>query len=72
MALHDALTGLPNRTLLEDRLAHAIAQASRDQKHLAVLMLDLDRFNSLNDSLGYYAGDRALESVARKLKSTLR
>ena len=72
LALHDVLTGLPNRALLENRLAHAVAKASRDKEHLAVLVLDLDQFKSLNDSLGYDGGNRVLEAVAGILQDTLR
>jgi len=72
MALHDALTGLPNRTLLQDRLAQAIALARRNQQRVGVLMLDLDRFKNVNDSLGHYSGDRLLETVSMRLKSCLR
>jgi diguanylate cyclase (GGDEF)-like protein/PAS domain S-box-containing protein len=72
MALHDALTGLPNRILLEDRLAQAFALAHRNQKSVAVLMLDLDRFKNVNDSFGHYVGDRLLEAVSKRLQATLR
>lgn len=72
MALHDALTGLPNRILLEDRLGEAIALAGRNQKSVAVLMLDLDRFKNVNDSFGHFVGDRLLEEVSRRLQDTLR
>ena len=72
MALHDVLTGLPNRTLLEDRLAQAIALARRNQNRVAVLMLGLDRFKNVNDSLGHYVGDRLLEAVSMRLKASLR
>ncbi|MGA2084760.1 MAG: EAL domain-containing protein [Terracidiphilus sp.] len=72
MALHDALTGLPNRVLLEDRLGQAIALASRNQKIVAVLMLDLDRFKNVNDSFGHYTGDRLLEAVSLRLQGCLR
>ncbi len=72
MALHDALTGLPNRSLLEDLLGHAIALAGRNGKRVAVLMLDLDRFKSVNDSFGHHIGDRLLEAVAVRLRNCLR
>src|ERR1039458_2328088 len=72
MALHDALTGLPNRILLEDRLAQAIALARRNKKSVAVLMLDLDRFKNVNDSFGHYVGDRLLEAVSKRVQASLR
>lgn len=72
MALHDTLTGLPNRVLLEDRLAQAIALAARNQKSVAVLMLDLDRFKNINDSFGHYVGDGLLEAVSKRLQASLR
>lgn len=72
MALHDALTGLPNRVLLEDRLGNDIAHARRNQTQVAVLMLDLDHFKHINDSLGHYVGDQLLEAVAVRLRSCLR
>jgi diguanylate cyclase (GGDEF)-like protein/PAS domain S-box-containing protein len=71
-AFHDALTGLANRTLLADRLDHAIAAADRSGKGAAVLFLDLDRFKLINDSLGHDVGDDLLKDVAGRLKSTLR
>ena len=67
LATHDALTGLPNRVLLDDRLAQASALAARDRQSFAVLMVDLDRFKVINDSLGHRSGDTVLHEVARRL-----
>lgn len=72
MAHHDALTGLPNRTMLADRLHVAIAQARRSQNKVAVLLLDLDHFKHINDSLGHHIGDQLLEAVAMRLRNCLR
>jgi diguanylate cyclase len=72
LATHDALTGLPNRVLLDDRLAQAIAHADRDAQPFAVLMLDLDRFKLINDSFGHRSGDTVLNEVARRLQSLVR
>ena len=72
MALHDVLTGLPNRALLHDRLSQAIALARRHKEKIAVLMLDLDHFKNVNDSLGHSVGDRLLEAVSKRLQACLR
>ncbi len=72
LAQHDALTGLPNRLLLHDRLTEAIAFARRHRKPLAVLFLDVDGFKAVNDSLGHAAGDRVLQSIAARLGESLR
>nr|WP_315249615.1 EAL domain-containing protein [uncultured Duganella sp.] len=72
LARHDALTGLANRTLLLDRVAQAIAQARRSGNQVAMLFLDLDRFKTINDSLGHDAGDRVVVEVGRRLKHAVR
>ena len=72
MALHDALTRLPNRAFLVERLGRMQAQAARAQHALAVLFLDLDNFKNINDSLGHHAGDRLLREIARRLSATVR
>jgi diguanylate cyclase (GGDEF)-like protein len=72
MALNDALTGLGNRTLLGDRIRQAGARAERGARPPSVLLLDLDKFKEINDSLGHGAGDRILVEVARRLTSVVR
>jgi len=72
MAYHDALTGLPNRILLNDRLEVALAQAQRSQSLLAVLFMDFDHFKTINDNMGHDAGDQVLKGVAARLKKCLR
>jgi diguanylate cyclase (GGDEF)-like protein/PAS domain S-box-containing protein len=72
MATHDALTGLPNRMLFNDRLTLALAQAHRHQQRLAVMLLDLDRFKDINDTLGHSVGDQLLHVVSKRLKNLLR
>ena len=72
LAHYDTLTGLPNRSLLRDRMDQAIAKARRDKTYLAVLFIDLDRFKNVNDSLGHAVGDRILEDVAKRLKKETR
>ncbi len=71
-ATHDGLTGLVNRVLFRDRLGHALARAKRQGKSLAVMMLDLDGFKRVNDSLGHSTGDDLLVEVGRRLKTVLR
>ena len=71
-AMHDALTGLPSRLLFMERLEHAVVQAHRHGRRLAVMFIDLDRFKSVNDTLGHEAGDMVLKEVARRLKLRLR
>jgi diguanylate cyclase (GGDEF)-like protein/PAS domain S-box-containing protein len=72
LAHHDALTGLPNRTLLADRIGVAIAQARRSKTRVGVLVMDLDHFKHINDSLGHHIGDELLEAVAARLRTCLR
>ncbi|WP_419811403.1 putative bifunctional diguanylate cyclase/phosphodiesterase [Bacterioplanoides sp.] len=71
-ARHDALTTLPNRTLLLDRMENAIHRAQRQQRRLAVCYLDLDAFKAVNDSLGHDAGDVLLQRVSQRLKTCIR
>ncbi|WP_419570595.1 EAL domain-containing protein [Rheinheimera sp.] len=72
LASYDSLTGLPNRTLLMDRIQHGIDQAKRAKKSLALCFIDLDKFKQINDSLGHDVGDQLLQEVAKRLKITLR
>src|SRR5581483_11279643 len=72
LAYYDALTGLPNRALLHDRLAKALASARRHEEKLALLFLDIDRFKVINDSLGHSIGDLLLKEVAERLKRSAR
>ena len=72
LALHDALTGLPNRRLLQDRLDRAIASSERSGKNLALMILDVDRFKEVNDTLGHDRGDALLKQVALRLADVVR
>ena len=71
-ALHDPLTGLPNRALFLDRLGVALDRSRRNNASIAVLFLDVDNFKQINDSLGHAAGDRVLSGLADRLQSMLR
>ena len=72
MAYHDALTGLSNRVMLNDRLSQAVLLARRNGKRLALMILDLDRFKDINDTLGHSVGDLLLQAVGQRLKELLR
>ncbi|RTL53435.1 MAG: diguanylate cyclase [Rhodocyclaceae bacterium] len=72
MAHHDALTGLPNRTMLEERVEWAIAASRRNGKSFALIFLDLDNFKAVNDSLGHHAGDQMLLALVDRIKACLR
>jgi diguanylate cyclase (GGDEF)-like protein/PAS domain S-box-containing protein len=71
-AMHDALTGLANRLFLDDRLAHTVERAARAQTSAAVMVIDLDHFKEVNDTLGHGAGDQLLCQVARRLEASVR
>ena len=72
VAHHDALTGLPNRSLLLDRLDQALTKAARAKHRVAIMFLDLDRFKSVNDTLGHHVGDMLLKHVAERLRESVR
>ncbi len=72
LAHHDALTGLPNRLLVRDRVEQAIATAKRDKHKIALLFMDLDNFKSINDSLGHASGDSLLEVISHRLRESIR
>lgn len=72
MALHDSLTGLPNRTLFYDRMEHAIYLAQREERTFTMLMIDLDGFKLINDTLGHHAGDVVLQEIGKRLMDMLR
>lgn len=71
-ALHDPLTGLPNRSLLFDRLSHAMSRTARSKRHTAVFFIDLDRFKHVNDGAGHETGDEVLRVVGARLRSVVR
>jgi diguanylate cyclase (GGDEF)-like protein/PAS domain S-box-containing protein len=72
LAFHDSLTDLPNRAMFGRYISHAIVQAERYRRSLALLFIDLDRFKNINDTLGHEAGDRLLQEMGRRLKACLR
>lgn len=72
LSLHDVLTGLPNRALLQDRLKQALTYAARYSRIVWVLFMDLDEFKGINDTFGHKAGDKVLSAMARRLKSAIR
>lgn len=72
LAFHDVLTGLPNRALVEDRLTQALALASRHEQRVALILIDLDRFKTINDTHGHHAGDELIVAVAHRLNNLVR
>lgn len=72
LAFRDALTGLPNRQLFQDRLKHEIARTHRDESRIALIFLDLDKFKQVNDSLGHHIGDELLQSIAKRIQNNVR
>jgi diguanylate cyclase (GGDEF)-like protein/PAS domain S-box-containing protein len=72
LAFYDALTGLPNRALFDDRVGQALAKARRHDDTIVILFVDLDRFKNINDTLGHGSGDKLLKAVAERLKSSVR
>lgn len=70
-AYHDALTGLPNRALLDQRLPEMLSEASQDDARIAILTIDVDRFKHINDTLGHYAGDECLKAIAQRLHDVI-
>jgi diguanylate cyclase (GGDEF)-like protein/PAS domain S-box-containing protein len=72
LAMHDGLTGLPNRTMFSQILAHAVESSRRYERRFALMFIDLDRFKNINDTLGHEAGDQLLREVSSRLKHTLR
>lgn len=72
LAYHDPLTGLPNRSLFQDRLERAVLSAERVRAGFALLYIDVDRFKAINDSLGHHAGDQALREIAARIAGALR